>query len=172
MFVLGVDPGLDGAVAWLSQVLDGSLALGAAVMPTKVGPNGRRQVDARALADFVTTLPGAGSGPDLVVFEQVHSKPTDGSASAFSFGKSTGKALAVFEMLVWPLEEVTPPAWKKAILAGTDHSKEAAIGWAQSRFPGVSLLATPRCKKPHDGLAEALCLAEYARRRLVGEKGS
>jgi hypothetical protein len=33
-------------------------------------------------------------------------------------------------------------------------------------FPGVSLRATPRCTTDHDGMAEALLIAEYARRKL------
>lgn len=33
-------------------------------------------------------------------------------------------------------------------------------------FPDVSLLPTSRCKKSHDGMAEALLMAEYARRRM------
>lgn len=33
-------------------------------------------------------------------------------------------------------------------------------------FPGVSLLPTERCRKDNDGMAEALLMAEYAKRRL------
>jgi hypothetical protein len=33
-------------------------------------------------------------------------------------------------------------------------------------FPGVDLRATERSRKPSDGLAEALLMAEYARRRM------
>jgi crossover junction endodeoxyribonuclease RuvC len=171
MFVVGVDPGLEGGVAWLRTTAGDRLTAGVAIMPTRRGANAKRQVDARALYALFSSFRGEGPAPDLVCFEQVHSQPGDGVVAAFSFGKSTGKALAVLEVLGWPLEEVAPPAWKKAILAGTNHSKEAAIGWALQRFPGVVLTVTPRCKKPHDGLAEALCLAEYGRRRLVGPSG-
>jgi hypothetical protein len=164
MLVIGIDPGLDGGVAVLHEQ-EGKTGAAVAVMPTRPGPNGRRQVNAGALYAWLRSFSeGRAHPPDLVVFEQVHSKPTDGSTSAFTFGKATGKALAVFEVLGWPLEEVTPQAWKAVILAGTDKSKQAAIGWATSRFPGVSLVPTARSKKPHDGLAEALCLAELGRR--------
>lgn len=44
----------------------------------------------------------------------------------------------------------------------------ASIKKAQELFPDVSLLASDRCKRPHDGLADALLIAEYGRRRLVG----
>ncbi len=63
---------------------------------------------------------------------------------------------------------VTPQAWKKAVLAGTARDKAAAIAFATRRFPGVPLLATPRSRTPHDGVADAVCLAEYARRLVAG----
>ena len=34
----------------------------------------------------------------------------------------------------------------------------------------MPLLATPRSRVPHDGLADALCLAEYARRYLLDQE--
>ena len=54
-----------------------------------------------------------------------------------------------------------------AICAVFDIAKAAFVVWfCPWLFPDVSLLATPRCKKPHDGMAEALLMAEYARRKL------
>ena len=40
----------------------------------------------------------------------------------------------------------------------------AALG-----IPHVSLLRTPRCSSPHDGFADAACMAEYGRRQVVGD---
>ncbi len=48
------------------------------------------------------------------------------------------------------------------------------------RFPGQNPrkifwnldLIIPRCRKPHDGLADALCLLEYARRVVVAGPGT
>lgn len=36
----------------------------------------------------------------------------------------------------------------------------------EKHWPGVPLRRTDRCKKDHDGMAEALLMAEYARRHL------
>ncbi len=47
----------------------------------------------------------------------------------------------------------------------------AAIAFVSRRFPGVPLLATPRSRVPHDGIADAVCVAEYGRRLLVGARG-
>ncbi len=87
--------------------------------------------------------------------------PSDGVAAAFGFGRTVGRTETVVELLEYPFVCVTPQAWKAEILGGTDKSKQAAIGYIQGRFPSVSLLATARSRVPHDGKAEALCLAEY-----------
>ena len=49
-------------------------------------------------------------------------------------------------------------------LAGTRQDKAAAIAYCARRYPAASLLATPRSRTPHTGLADALCLAEWGRR--------
>jgi hypothetical protein len=47
-----------------------------------------------------------------------------------------------------------------------NSDKENSIEVCKKLFPQVNLLATPRCKKEHDGIAEALLMAEYTRRNL------
>lgn len=61
-----------------------------------------------------------------------------------------------------PYHEVRPNAWKKVM--GVSSDKQTAIAKCEQIFPGVNLLATDRCKKKHDGMAEALLIGEYARR--------
>jgi crossover junction endodeoxyribonuclease RuvC len=60
----------------------------------------------------------------------------------------------------WPLEYVRPQAWKKKVLAGTSKDKEAAIAFVRARFPGAPL-TLPRCRTPHDGMADAVCIGYY-----------
>jgi crossover junction endodeoxyribonuclease RuvC len=90
--------------------------------------------------------------------------------SVFRFGFGAGLWVGILGALGIPFERVPPQAWKKAVLAGTAKDKAAAIAYCSRRFPAASLLATPRSTKPHDGLADALCLAEYGRRLLVGAR--
>ena len=54
--------------------------------------------------------------------------------------------------------------WKKEF--GLNGNKQKSIEVCRKLFPDVSLLPTSRCKKSHDGMAEALLMAEYARRRM------
>jgi hypothetical protein len=165
-FVCGIDPGIGGAVAFLDVSPGCRQAAYVYAMPKTFGERGRLEVCARTLRDLLTGEHGD-RDVELVAVEAVHARPKDGVASSFAFGQSTGKVKAVLELLGLVATFVAPQAWKKAILAGTDHSKKAAVGWAQGYFPGVSLLPTPRCKKPDHNRAEALAIAEYGRRLLM-----
>ena len=158
--IIGIDPGLDGGVAILP--IDGS---GPRVYPMPTMPGKRRTVDARGLSLLLREAKGA----ELVAVEDVHSHPKQGVASTFAFGRAFGEVLGVVGALELPLELVTPQRWKKSILEGTAKDKHAAIRYASKRFPSASLLASPRSRVNHDGMADALCLAEFGRRLIVGE---
>jgi crossover junction endodeoxyribonuclease RuvC len=89
----------------------------------------------------------------------------------FTFGKGYGEVIGVLTTLGIHIRYVEPRAWKEAILQGTEKDKEAAIAWCRANYPNVNLLMTPRARVPHDGVADALCLCEYARRLLPSEMG-
>ncbi len=160
--VLGIDPGLDGAVA-----LIGPTGVVAAITPTlAAGRGGRRQFDTAAMARLL-----AGQPIDLAVIEAVGPMPKQGISSTFGFGLGFGVWLGILAALEIPHQTVSPQGWKKVILTGTARDKAAAIAFVSRRFPGVPLLATPRSRVPHDGIADAVCLGEFARRLMVGAAG-
>ena len=96
--------------------------------------------------------------------EKVSAMPHQGVTSMFNFGKNYGYIKGVLEAFSIPYQEVPPQKWKKEF--GLNSDKAASVEVCKRLFPDVDLLATPRCKKPHDGMAEALLMAEYARRKL------
>ena len=100
----------------------------------------------------------------ICCLEKVGAMPGQGVVSMFSFGQSVGYIKGVLESFRIPYQEITPQKWKREFGLTSDKAKSAEI--CGRLFPDVSLLATPRCKKPHDGMAEALLMAEYARRKL------
>lgn len=105
--------------------------------------------------------------PRLAVVEKVGSMPGQGVASTFKFGKGYGSILGILAALDVPTELVTPQRWKGKVLAGTPKDKNAAIAYCRRVFPTVDLVL-PNCRKPHDGMADALCLAEMGRREFIG----
>lgn len=96
--------------------------------------------------------------------EQVGAMPKQGVTSMFNFGKSAGFIEGVLRGIGIPYQLVKPKEWKKEFGLNSDKAKSIEV--CQRLFPYVDLKATERCKKAHDGKAEALLMAEYARRRM------
>ena len=103
--VIGIDPGISGAIA---AFVDGKLLV-AIDMPTADGT-----VVTSLLAEHLRefSLAGFDSRP-LVVVEKVHAMPGQGVSSMFKFGRSLGAIEGVVGALGWPLQWLTPQAWKK-----------------------------------------------------------
>lgn len=101
----------------------------------------------------------------MAVLEHVGAMPGQGVTSMFSFGENFGYLKGLLEAFEIPYELVRPQRWKKEFgISGKNQSVEVC----KRLFPGVSLRRTERCKKDHDGMAEALLMAEFARRHYAG----
>jgi crossover junction endodeoxyribonuclease RuvC len=148
--IIGIDPGQKGGLA----------SVGGSNEATPM-PLAGKELDALAIANWIKE-----QNPDLVVIEKVHSMPKQGVSSTFKFGKGYGIAIGVVQALGIPLIFVTPQAWKGRVLAGTTKDKAAAVSYVRSKYPHLSLLATSRSKVPHDGMADAVCIAEYGRKEV------
>lgn len=155
---IGIDPGKDGALAILGYRETPILV---PFSETEYA-NQLRRLDAaqRFVAPFVSA-----DKPRVEVFcvvEHVNAMPGQGVTSCFSFGQNFGFILGLLTAFRIPYELVRPQRWKKAF--GCTSDKNTSIEVVQRMFPGVDLRRTPRCAKPHDGICEALLMAEYARR--------
>ena len=145
---VGIDPGQKGAL-----VAIGDDYYSAIVMPL-IG----KEVDAKAVAEWLFE-----QQPTFVVIEKVGARPKQGTVSMFNFGRGVGEIVGVLKSDGHPYREVTPQMWKSLVLAGTPRDKEAAIKHVAARYPDIELIP-PRCRKQHDGIADAACMAEYAKR--------
>lgn len=96
--------------------------------------------------------------------EKVGAMPGQGVTSMFAFGRAAGFIEGVLTAFNISYQLVPPRVWKKTF--SLDSDKQKSIETCQRLFPNVSLFRTERCKKPHDGIAESLLMAEYARRKL------
>lgn len=147
MIYAGIDPGLKGGIACIGDECS------AEPMPVIGG-----EIDVTALHEWLAKY-----GPDLTVVEQVHSMPKQGVKSTFTFGVGYGRILATLDLMAYPYIVVRPQEWKKQVLAGTAKDKDAAITFARRSFPWAELMPGKK-RVPHDGIADALCLAEYGRK--------
>ena len=143
---IGIDPGKKGGIAYIDAKNNLSYA-----MP----------YSDNALIDLCGHVD---SQSVMCCLEKVGAMPGQGVVSMFSFGQSVGYIKGVLESFSIPYQEITPQKWKREFGLSSDKAVSAEV--CKRLFPDISLLATPRCKKPHDGMAEALLMAEYARRKL------
>lgn len=144
MTYIGIDPGKSGALA----MIDGDIAFAIPFDETKY------------IAELQTVDPRQAAA----CLEYVHAMPNQGTRSMFSFGQNYGWLQGVLTVLRIPYELVAPRKWKGAFSVTGD--KNSSIAVCKRLFPSVNLLKTERCRTAHDGMAEALLMAEYARRKM------
>lgn len=160
MLVLGIDPGLSGALALYDA---GTGALELVDVPTfdmaKAG-KAKRVVDVATLA---RTIDAWAKRSPTVWIERVGSMPGQGVASAFDFGCTYGLLIGVCAASFLPMERVTPQVWKKALgLRGGVENKDESRARASALMPRHSHLWP---LKKHDGRAEAALIALYGARQ-------
>lgn len=139
---IGIDPGKSGGIA----VIDGE------------EKNTYPYSDEKLISIAISTK------NSVACVEKVGAMPGQGVVSMFSFGKSAGFIEGVLQALGIPYQLIPPQKWKKEFSLNSEKGKSIEV--CKKLFPGINLLATQRCRKEHDGMAEALLIAEYARRKL------
>lgn len=150
--VIGIDPGLGGAVSFLRT---SDHACHVYDMPTRMKANGRRELNLHYFSALCRRYIGR-FGQRLAIVEGVHSMPRDGAIQAFAFGKATGGVLGVLAGLEVPTLEVRPAVWKA--LMGVTADKNTSRAMAQKLFPRY---AEKFKRVKDDGRAEAALMAQY-----------
>ena len=153
--IVGIDPGIHGGVAWINGT-------GAGAMPMPLTSGSESDLDKDVLISFLRWADGAAKEGILFVYiEEVHAMPKQGVVSMFTFGYDAGRLRGIADGLGLPVRTVHPRAWKTRILGEYySHDKAGAIAYCDMFYPQVSL--TPERKRvPHDGMADALCIATY-----------
>jgi len=169
--IVGIDPGLDGGIAILNDEREPELH----AMPTvKTGKGNAREVDVMALRGLLLR-----ASPGLVVIEEQKFTPNipikkapgfpatrfaSGGKGNFTKGQVYGTLCTVVAMLLLPYQVVMPKRWQKLFGFTSGNTKEQSIATCLRLFPGINLKRTAKCKNLHDGMADALLIAEYGRR--------
>ena len=149
---IGIDPGLSGALAVLSQSGDVEAL---ADLPV-IRDRSLAWIDGGELQRL---LLGALNGrPARAYIERVSAMPGQGVASSFNFGVGFGSILSIVQAWPLPIEFVTPAVWKRGLGLGSD--KRASLDRARLLFPTADLGLAK-----HEGRAEALLIAYWAAAR-------
>lgn len=142
MIIIGVDPGQAGGIAYIFE----SGTVEAYKMP-------------ETERDVYDLLEMPGVDYEIGVFlESVHSMPGQGVSSSFKFGRGYGFLRGIVTALKYPLHDVTPQKWQKAIGCLSGGDKNVTKQKAQQLFPHLKIT---------HATADALLIAEYGRRTLT-----
>lgn len=160
MRVIGIDPGLNGALAcvWNGQLMH------VEDMPVeeKSGGTVKRRVSGALLAELLRRWMDDAT---LVCIEDVSAMPGQGVASVFSFGDTAGCIRGVCQALALPIQLVVASKWKRDMgLSSTSKEpaqarKDRARTLATQMFPSHAGLWSARA---HADRAEAVLLAKWA----------
>jgi crossover junction endodeoxyribonuclease RuvC len=170
MLIGGIDPGLDGALAFLDPATMRIAAMiGMPAMKLGKSKGSKREISARTLiVEIEREIISPGFIVQHVYLERVQSSQQMGVTSAFRFGLGYGVIIGVIAALGWPIEYVTPQKWKKALRvpAEKDDARERAC----QLLPRDAELWTPRRLVMNalqsSGRADAALIALYGATRL------
>lgn len=158
-FVIGVDPGLTGAVAVINtETNDLETVFDMPVTKMK----GRKDViDAYSLNLMLSPFM---SRTHFVMIEEVNAMPQQGVVSTFRFGFVTGVVHGIVASYLTEIKTVKPSIWK--ILMKLSSNKSDSLNSAIQLFPSHAKLFK---RKMDDGRAEASLLAWFGKDRFLGK---
>jgi len=113
MRVLGVDPGIDGALSLYDSDAKTLDIYDMPVWETTVGRRIRRATDGAKLHELLWFFQAQGC--DLAVLEEVGGRPAQSAPAAFTFGVGWGRLAQSCIALGIRFETVSPAVWKKAV---------------------------------------------------------
>lgn len=123
MLILGIDPGLQGALAFLTP----AGALTVHDMPV-IRPGKRGIIDRVELARIIDA-----AGPIAAAYVE-HSgvRPGEGGVGAFSYGHGRGVIIGILTAHFIPIFEPHPVTWKKAAAIRAGSGKDASLAMAKA----------------------------------------
>ena len=137
---LGIDPGLTGGIAWISEA--GTMS--AVKMPPTEGEILDQLRDVTALGEPVCAL------------EKVHAMPRQGVSSTFKFGMGYGFLRGCLLALEIPWMDVPPGVWQRTLQCLSKGDKRVTRQRARQMWPHIRVT---------NAIADAMLIAEYCRRK-------
>ena len=163
MKIIGIDPGLSGAIA----VLKNNKVLNIFDMPVmSEGKKNKRQLNSALLVSLLKENLTSSEEVSVVV-EQVNAMPGQGVTSMFNFGQTFGAIKGICAALDLPIFFVRLSKWKKhfeLINSSKDSSRTKAI----EMYPKLSMQLS---KKKDVNKSDAILIARFfSETRLTEEK--
>ena len=153
MKIIGIDPGLSGAIA----VLENNKVLSIFEMPVMAeGKKNKRQLNSAQLVKLLNDNISKNEEISVVV-EQVNAMPGQGVTSMFNFGQSFGILKGICSAMQLPMYFVRPAKWKKYFNL-INSEKDASRTKAIEIFPYFS---SQLLRKKDSNKADAILIASF-----------
>ena len=153
MKIIGIDPGLNGAIA----ILENNKVVNIFDMPVMAeGKKNKRQLNSAQLVKLIKNNIKKDEEV-VVVVEQVNAMPGQGVTSMFNFGQTFGAIKGVCAALELPIFFVRPSKWKKHFEL-INSSKDASRTKAIEMYP---VLSNELSKKKDVNKSDAILIARY-----------
>ena len=155
MFIIGIDPGISGAICFFEngkiiEIID---------MPNMIdGKKNKKQVNGAQIYNEISErIKNVPKYEINVVLEQVSAMPGQGVTSMFNFGQSFGVIKGICAAMQLPLHFVRPAKWKKYFNL-LNSEKQASRTKAIEIFPEIS---NKLSKKKDINKADAILIASF-----------
>ena len=153
MKIIGIDPGLSGAVA----VMQDKKVINIYDMPVMAeGKKNKRQLNSSQLVNIIKENIHEDE-ETIVVVEQVNAMPGQGVTSMFNFGQTFGAIKGVCAALKLPIFFVRPSKWKKYFEL-INSSKDASRTKVIEMYPTLS---GQLAKKRDVNKSDAILIAKF-----------
>ena len=153
MKVIGIDPGLSGAIA----ILEGKNIINLYDMPVMAeGKKNKRQLNSSQLVNIIKKNTDVNEEIAVIV-EQVNAMPGQGVTSMFNFGQTFGAIKGVCAAMELPIFFVRPSKWKKHFDL-INSSKDASRTKVIEMYPSIS---SQLSKKKDVNKSDAILIAKF-----------
>ena len=153
MRIIGIDPGLSGAIA----ILDDNKIIELFDMPVMPdGKKNKRQLNSALLVKLIKQNIESLENTIMIV-EQVNAMPGQGVTSMFNFGQTFGAIKGICAAIGLPISFVRPAKWKKHFEL-INSSKDASRTKAIEMYPSFSEQLS---KKKDVNKSDAILIARY-----------
>ena len=153
MKIIGIDPGLSGAIA----ILENNKVLNIFDIPVmSEGKKNKKQLNSAQLVNIIKENT-ENDDEIVVVVEQVNAMPGQGVTSMFNFGQTFGAIKGICAALELPIFFIRPSKWKKhfeLINSSKDSSRTKVI----EMYPS---LANQLSKKKDVNKSDAILIARF-----------
>lgn len=158
--IVGIDPGVYGAIAWIRDLSLTATGLDYAYSATDL-PNTKE-----GLLEAFQVLEAGDPVPSLIAIEDPHTRPGEGAERCFKFGKGIGRLEGLCMGMGLTYKMVAPQLWTGRLGLPGKSDPEAVpmrMKFLENHYPDIRKYCVGPRGGLKDGRIDAFCIAHFMR---------